>query len=102
MTIENYLRYNEVTRHVLQLLCSDKYDRDEIDQKLRERASLFSEFEQTGWAHADEAEVIIRDTLKLEHECIRVIKTKRKILERELNRLNTKKHAIGRYIAHAT
>ncbi len=98
--IENYLRYNEITRNVLELLRSDKYDHEKIEQELRERQLLFSEFEQTGWPHAGEAEPIIRDTLKLEHECISMLATKRRVLQKKLNSIKTKKHALNKYIAH--
>ena len=74
--IEKYLRYNEINREVLQSL-RRHYDEDGLAPMLQEREELFQKFEEAGWPDAEKAEIIIRDALKIERECVKVIAARR-------------------------
>ena len=98
--IEKYLRYNEINRAVLHLL-QENCNWDKLESMMQEREELFRTFEKAGWPDADKAEVIIRDSLKLERKCIKAIAMLRKVLKGELNSLKNRKYALGEYAAHA-
>ncbi len=94
--IANYLRYNELTRHALEILRGTD-SRDELHGIMEERESLIKKFEESGWQDSDKAAEIIQNTLELEKQCIAVIAARRDALKNELVDLNSKKRAIKSY-----
>ena len=98
--IQDYLRYHAITKDVLHSLRKE-YDQEKLAPMLHERDVLFEKFESAGWPDAEDAEVVIRDTLKMEKECVKVIAARRKALKKELNGLKNRRYAIGEYAAHA-
>ncbi len=98
--LEDYLEYHRVTKEVLYLLRRG-YDEEKLAPMLRERERLFGRFESAGWPDVAAAEVVIRDTLKMEKECVKAIASLRADLKEGMNALKNRRYAIGEYVAHA-
>lgn len=95
---ENYIKYQDITQDVLKSLRKE-YDEGKIAPMLQAREALLMEFEAAGWPDTMEAEEIIRETLRLERECVKIIAARRKALKEKMNGLTAKKYALEKYTA---
>ncbi len=94
--IQDYLRYNELTRIVLDILRTS-YDKGKLAPLLEERNHLFARFEDAGWPDSEQATQILEDTLKLELQCVKIIADERARLKRQMQRLARQKYVLKQY-----
>ena len=94
--IQDYLRYNEITRTVLNALRTG-YDQEKLAPLMEERNLLFARFEDSGWPESEQAVQILEDTLKLEMQCVKIIAGERARLKDEMQRLANQKYALQQY-----
>ncbi len=93
---KDYLRYNEITRTVLNALRTG-YDQEKLAPLMEERNLLFERFEDSGWPDSEQAVQILEDTLKLEMHCVKIIAGERARLKDEMQRLANQKYALQQY-----
>lgn len=94
--LESYKKYQDITKCVLDGL--RRYDdQAELVSLLQAREGLFFKFENAGWPDILEAEKIIKETLLLEKECVKILSDRREELKKEMNGLAVKRHVLARY-----